>query len=49
LDRIWTLRLPETTRIPVDESIVITVLIVIAYSCEMERVKKEIVEILAYY
>ncbi len=42
LDRIWTLRVPETIRIPLNESIIVTVPIVVeAYSCEMERVKKE--------
>ncbi len=41
LDRIWTLRVPETTRIPINKPIIVTVPIIVkAYSCEMERVKK---------
>jgi len=41
LDRIWTLRVPETTSIPYNGSQVVTVPIVVkAYSREMERVKK---------
>ncbi len=41
LDRMWTLRVPETTRIPFDKSIIVPVPIIVkAYSCEMKRVKK---------
>src|SRR6266542_4296737 len=41
LDRIWTLRVPETTSIPLNKSIIVSVPIIVkAYSCEMERVKK---------
>ncbi len=41
LDRLWTLRVPETTKILANGPEVITVPIVVkAYSCEMERVKE---------
>jgi len=41
VDRIWTLRVPETTKIPSSGPEVITVPIVVkAYTCEMKRVKE---------
>ena len=41
MDRVWTLRVPETTRIPLNKSIIVSVPIIVkAYSCEMKRVKK---------
>ncbi len=42
--------MPETVRFPFNVSQVITVPVVVkAYSCEMERVKKGVVEVLPYY